>query len=176
MPVQTVLEDLIELSDWAWNRLHGRLAGMTDAEYRWEPGPDCWTVRRTADGAYRADGPAARDEVDRFTTLGWRVAHIVDVLAAERNGPWIGLGAVVLDRRGDPGSAAEGLRQLADAYAIWSGLLGSLTEESLNEPIGSVGGPFHESTRRSFVLHVLDELIHHGAEAALMRDLYALQS
>jgi hypothetical protein len=29
------------------------------------------------------------------------------------------------------------------------------------------------ATRRSFVLHMLDELIHHGAEAALMRDLYA---
>jgi hypothetical protein len=34
------------------------------------------------------------------------------------------------------------------------------------------GGFYEGDTRRSFVLHILDELIHHGAEAALLRDLY----
>ncbi|GAA3431286.1 hypothetical protein [Kutzneria kofuensis] len=37
---------------------------------------------------------------------------------------------------------------------------------------GSRGGFYASDTRRSFVLHILDELIHHGAEAALLRDLY----
>jgi ankyrin repeat protein len=45
-------------------------------------------------------------------------------------------------------------------------------ESSLEEPIGPVGGPYADSTRRAFVLHVLDELIHHGAEVATLRDLY----
>lgn len=40
------------------------------------------------------------------------------------------------------------------------------------EPIGEIGGPFADSTRRAFALHILDELIHHGAEVALLRDLY----
>jgi hypothetical protein len=35
-----------------------------------------------------------------------------------------------------------------------------------------LGGAFADSTRRAFALHILDELIHHGAEVALLRDLY----
>ena len=38
------------------------------------------------------------------------------------------------------------------------------------DTIGEIGGPFGRDTRRAFALHVLDELIHHGAEAALLRD------
>jgi hypothetical protein len=34
-------------------------------------------------------------------------------------------------------------------------------------------GYFADATRRSFVLHIADELIHHTAEAALLRDLFA---
>jgi hypothetical protein len=33
-----------------------------------------------------------------------------------------------------------------------------------------------KGSRINTSLHVLDELIHHGAEAALMRDFYALLS
>jgi hypothetical protein len=34
-------------------------------------------------------------------------------------------------------------------------------------------GYFAGATGRSFVLHIADELIHHTAEAALLRDLFA---
>jgi len=36
-----------------------------------------------------------------------------------------------------------------------------------------VAGYFAGATVRSFVLHIADELIHHTAEAALLRDLFA---
>ena len=55
-------------------------------------------------------------------------------------------------------------------------MLTAVPESSLAEPIGPVGGPYADSTRRAFVLHVLDELIHHGAEVALVRDLWAATS
>jgi hypothetical protein len=51
-----------------------------------------------------------------------------------------------------------------------------LTDESLERPIGSRAGFYANDTRRSFVPHVLDELIHHGAEAALLRDLHGHRS
>lgn len=72
--MNTSLQDMVELSDWARHRLSDRLAGMTDAEYLWQPGPDCWSVRPAGEGEYRAEGPAGRGEADHFTTLGWRVA------------------------------------------------------------------------------------------------------
>lgn len=63
------LVPLLAQFDFARTRLSGRMAGpvtdsgdgtdtevgpMTDAEYLWEPVPDCWSVRR------RADGPGPR--------------------------------------------------------------------------------------------------------------------
>lgn len=44
------------------------------------------------------------------------------------------------------------------------------------ERLGAVAGPFASGTLASFVLHMLDEFIHHGAELALLRDLYGARS
>ena len=41
------------------------------------------------------------------------------------------------------------------------------------EPIGPIAGPYANSERIGFVIHTMDELIHHGAEVGVMRDLYA---
>lgn len=52
----------------------------------------------------------------------------------------------------------------------------SLTEgsaASLGDPIGSVAGLYSATSRRSLVLHLYDELIHHAAEVSLLRDLCA---
>jgi hypothetical protein len=48
-----------------------------------------------------------------------------------------------------------------------------LDDEALNTPLGEMAGYFADATGRSFVLHIADELIHHTAEAALLRDLFA---
>jgi hypothetical protein len=170
--MNSTLEDLVELSDFAWQRLRRRMDGLTDAEYRWEPVPDSRTVRPVEGGGYRSDGPAAPGDRRVFTTLAWRIAHIGFLLQEDRNGPWLGVAVPPPGRAGDPGTAAAALADLDAGYAHWKNLLAACTDESLAEPIGRVGGPFASSTRRAFVLHILDELIHHGAEAALLRDLH----
>ncbi|GAY07820.1 hypothetical protein TOK_5238 [Pseudonocardia sp. N23] len=63
-----------------------RLDGLTDSEYLWEPAPGCWNVRPrdpsseapqpgagpwTVDVAFPGPDPAP------FTTIAWRLAHIV---------------------------------------------------------------------------------------------------
>jgi hypothetical protein len=107
-----------------------------------------------------------------FTTLAWRLSHIADFLREERNGPWLGQPVPDLPARdGDPGSAAEVLAALETSYGAWRTVLEGTTDESLAAPIGKLAGHYGGATRRSFALHVLDELIHHGAEAALPRSL-----
>jgi hypothetical protein len=165
-------DDLAELSRFAWSRLDERLGGLTDAEYLWEPVPGCLTVRPVGDGRYRSDGPAPRAGGQPFTTLAWRLSHLADLLDAQRNGPWLGVPATESPRDGDPGTAADALAVLRGAYDVWRRVLDSTTDDGLAEPIGEIGGPFADSTRRAFALHILDELIHHGAEVALLRDLY----
>ncbi|MEU8632765.1 DinB family protein [Amycolatopsis sp. NPDC048633] len=166
-------DDLIELSGFAWHRLRRRMDGLTDAEYLWEPVPGCRTVRPMPDGEWRSDGPAEPGDDRQFTTLAWRLCHIADLLTEDRNAPWLGQEPLPDSKNGDPGRAAEMLSRLDEAYETWHVVLARTTEETLQERIGPIGGMFAESTRRAFVLHILDELIHHGAEAALLRDLYA---
>ncbi len=76
-------ENLLDLSDVAGSRLLARVQGLTDDEYFWEPVPDVWTVRR-ADSGPRIDGSAFPPEPPPFTTLAWRVTHLIDILLAER--------------------------------------------------------------------------------------------
>lgn len=173
---ESVRDDLIELSDYAYGRLRIRMAGLTDEEYFWEPVPGCRTVRRQPDGAFRSDGPAGRDDLHQFTTLAWRLSHIAVLLTEERNGVWLGRPAPGSGPAGDPGTADDALTALDTAHENWRGVLAGTTDESLAAPIGSVAAFYAEATRRSFVLHVLDELIHHGAEAALLRDLFAART
>jgi hypothetical protein len=40
------------------------------------------------------------------------------------------------------------------------------------EKLGPIARGYADSTRMAFILHIIDELIHHGAEVALLRDLY----
>ena len=150
-------DDLLDLADFVYQRLRTRLAGLTDDEYRWEPAPDCWTVRPAGDGTFRADGAALPPEPAPLTTIAWRLSHVIDLFAADRNATWLGL--TPTDTAGStPGRAEEATAQLERAYAAFRG--------------GPVGGPYADSSRAAFVLHQLDELIHHGAEIGTMRDLY----
>lgn len=164
--------DLLTLSDFAWNRLQGRVHGLTDEEYLWEPAADSWSIRPDADGVWRPDSsPFPRDPAP-ITTIAWRLAHITDdILGGERNATWIGLPADPnASWPGTARTAAEALDRMDETYAYWRRCL-ELAHD-LDRPMGEIAGPYAESSRRSFLHHELDELIHHGAEVALLRDLY----
>ncbi|MEO5841736.1 MAG: hypothetical protein ABIQ73_16670 [Acidimicrobiales bacterium] len=68
--------------DYYFERLRGRLVGLTDAEYLWEPVTPCLTIRPGARG--RAPR-VARDGTAEFATIAWRLCHIGDTLREERN-------------------------------------------------------------------------------------------
>ena len=64
-------------------------------------------------------------------------------------------------------------RQLDDAYAILD-RRGTRTDDAdLAKPIGPAEGPWADEPMIDLVLHINREVIHHGAEIALLRDLYA---
>jgi DinB superfamily len=71
------------------------------------------------------------------------------------------------------GSAAQALRQLDDVYAGWVAGVRGLGEADLARPCGPAEGYFAEYSMAALVLHINREAIHHGAEIALLRDLYA---
>ena len=119
--MNTERDDLLMLSDFAWDRLRSRVQGLTDEEYLWEPADDCWTIRPDADGVWRPDAsPFPRDPA-RLATIAWRLTHITDdILAAERNATWIGLSADPdADWSGAAPTVAAARERMDETYAYW---------------------------------------------------------
>ena len=174
---------LAEQLDRHWRRqLRPRYDGLTDAEYFWEPVASTWNIRPRGHGraaiaagggdfiidyAYPEPTPAP------VTTIAWRLAHLIVSVFGTR----------VADHFGGPpvddlafnyaGTAAQALRQLDDVYAAWLAGVKSLGEAGLARPCGPAEGPLAEYPMATLVLHINREALHHGAEIALLRDLYA---
>ena len=169
--------ELVGLSEYVYgSRIRPRLDGITDDEYFWEPVSGCWSLRPDSEGALRVDTiwPLPADHRP-FTTLAWRLWHLINCYGATRNAAWLGVDrpAGAFDTfDAAPASAAAALHRLDEAYGWWSSTLRSLSDDELREPLGLVAGQYADDSKAGFVLHMLDEVIHHGAETALMRDLY----
>jgi hypothetical protein len=158
--------------DYIWQRLRARLAGLTQEEYLWEPVEGCWSVRDD-NGAVTVERIEPDPEPAPVTTIAWRLWHIgSECLAGYTVG---GLGPWPLQVRGSEWfmDVEPALAAVDTAWAAFRGGLGSLGETGMNSPLGEQWGPYAEDSWAALVLHAQDELSHHGAEVALLRDLYA---
>ncbi|MCT7658259.1 DinB family protein [Mycobacterium deserti] len=170
MPTETTLiPQLADQLDFHWTQaLRPRLDGLTDDEYFWQPVPDCWTVHRNGSIDFAAPPP----EPAPFTTIAWRLAHvIVGVLAVRNHSHFDGPEADYMSWRYAT-DADSALRQLDDAYGKWIDGVRGLTEDELYRPCGPAEGPYADYPFLALVLHINREVIHHGAEIACIRDLY----
>ncbi|OBK22698.1 DinB family protein [Mycobacterium asiaticum] len=160
---------LADQLDVHWrSHLRPRLDGLTDDEYFWQPVPGCWTVHPGGgvDFAYPPPEPSP------FTTIAWRLAHVIVGVFAMRNHSHFG--APPADYQSWPYAtdAATALHQLDDVYTTWMDGVRSLSTEGLSRPCGPAEGPYADYALSELVLHINREAIHHGAEIACLRDLY----
>jgi hypothetical protein len=163
--------ELMALSEAAWERLRNRLEGLTDEEYFWEPVPGCWTIRQLTDGSYVWDFEWPEPDPPPVTTIAWRLTHVA--VNDDRFRPWLGLAAhPSRQRRAVPGSAAAAIEAVEATRTEMHEDLAEVTDDYLWADVGPIGGPYAQFTRVSWVLHALDEVIHHGAEVGLLRDLH----
>ena len=161
--------------DEVWRRTIGRLDGLTDEEYLWEPAPDGWTIRPDAAGRWLIDaeggGGPAPDPVP-VATLAWRIGHIGLTLTDYGIRLFQGRN-ITLDEVEFSGTAAGGLRFLETAFRDhWRGPFAAMPEERLWEPSGLAFFGYAGYPVIDTALHVLDEFTHHSAELGVLRDLY----
>jgi hypothetical protein len=157
--------------DWHWaNQLRPRLAGLTDDEYFWEPVAGCWTVRLVAGGRFRADSQYPPPDPPPVTTIAWRLSHIAGSIFAKRNARHFGGPPFDEGTFDAPGTAQAALDVLDAGYARWQAGVLALDEAALARDVGHVE-PW-PAPMAALVLHINREVIHHGAEIALLRDLY----
>ncbi len=176
-------QHLAEQLEWHWStQLRPRFDGLTDDEYFWEPVAGCWNVHHRDAGSPLAAGGSGDWVIDfvspeptpaPVTTIAWRLGHVIVGVLAERNHSHFGGPAG--DYRGFvyAGSADEALAQLDEHYARWMAGVKSLSSADLRTPVGPAEGNFARAPMLDLVLHIHREVIHHGAEIALLRDLYA---
>lgn len=162
-------EELAEQLDWHWqHQLRPRLEGLTDAEYFWEPVPGCWTLH--PDGSIDFSYPPPQPEP--FTTIAWRLAHVIVGVLAMRNHSHFGGPPADYQSWPYARDARTALEQLDTAYANWITGVRGLDDAALARPCGPAEGPYADFSMATLVLHINREVIHHGAEIACIRDLY----
>lgn len=173
---------LLDQLTWHWDRqLRPRLEGLTDDEYLWEPVRNTWNVhprgRSTApvqagSGDFTIDFAFPEPDPAPITTIAWRLGHLVVGVLGVRNAAHFDGPACDYESWAYAGTAAQALGQLDEGYDRWVMGVRSLGEDGLARPCGEAEGPFAEDPLARLVLHIHRELLHHGAEIALLRDLY----
>ena len=170
MTARTLTDQLVFQLDLHWQTsLRPRLEGLTDDEYFFEPVPDCWTLHR--DG--RIDFVYPEPEPAPFTTIAWRMAHVIVGVLAARNHSHFGGPPASYETWDYALDAESALHQLDDAYAAWIAGVRALDDDGLARPVGEAEGDWAAEPMTTLILHINREVIHHGAEIACIRDLYA---
>jgi DinB superfamily len=174
-------EELVSQLESHWDdQLRPRLQGLTDAEYFWEPVPGCWNIRPRAQattplamgpGELVIDYALPQPEPSPVTTIAWRLAHISVGLFAFRNAWHFGGPPADWGSWEYADTATAALRQLDEQHAAWIKGVRDLGIDGLARPCGPAE-PFPEASMATVVLHIHREVIHHGAEISLLRDLY----
>lgn len=182
----TVLLDQIE-----WHlreQLRPRLEGLTDEEYFFDPSGTgrAWTVHpRTpaeeqpptsiqgGSGAMVIDFDAPEPDPAPLTTIAWRLGHLIVGVLAMRSHSHHGGPAADYMSWDYAATAEEALAQLDAEYDRWISGVRAWDADDLQVAVGEPEGPWAEHSRATLVAHINRELIHHLAEIALLRDLWA---
>jgi hypothetical protein len=175
---------------FSWLVLAQRLDGLTDEEWSWEPSSSAWSVRRRAEAEARPDRadhllgtgewvvewPRDDGSDPRTRTISWLVAHLTEAVF-ERYEFTFGPHERRRDSLSFAGNAAAAVAALTEQVEAWQSAVAGLSEEQVMT-IGlsqateiDQAAPFGH-----LVLHINRELIAHGAEIMVLRDLYAARA
>jgi hypothetical protein len=143
-----------------------------------------WSLRTGDDDVVRIEAAAPAPTVPPVTTIAWRMAHVGRDVWAKRARAFFGPtsapdDADMYDDRHWPEplplTADGGLALLEQGYTLWRDALAGLDDDALLRPLGPRGGPFADDSMAALVAHLNREMMAHGAEMCLLRDLYRAQ-
>jgi hypothetical protein len=173
---------LLDQLGFQWDGvLRPRLDTLTDEAFHWEPVDGMWGVRPRAEARSALPQGAGHVVMDfaldppsptPLTTIAWRLGHIA-VVYGERAANHFGDGGVTHGTTDWPLDVAGMLALIDRWHARWVAGVATLDAAGLARPCGPAEGPYAAEPLASLVLHINREILHHGAEVALMMDLFA---
>lgn len=166
-PTTEVADVLLNSMDFMIERLMQRLDGLTAEEYLWEPVDGMWSVRDNGQGPV-VDGAGVR-EIDPppVPTIAWRMWHIAVDCLDDYTRRFAGdLADAPVTWTLDPDDA------IARLNSAWSTYRETIAELDFMSPLGPNWMHWSEHCVADMVMHCSNEVVHHGAEIAVLRDLY----
>lgn len=176
---------LVDQYDTSYAMLRERLTGLTDAEYFWEPVAGCWSLRRreaattshvTGKGAWVLEAEPGEQQTAPFTTLAWRLCHLVSgqMLRCDHT---FGSKTLTMDDITFPDTAVAALTFMEQSHTAWRAGLASLSDADL-DVVGLSAYPDGLDRHIPFgplLWWTNREIIHHGGEIGALRDLWQWQ-
>jgi hypothetical protein len=167
--IELVAEQMVD----AYGSIRGRVEGLTDEEFWWEPVPDCWTIRRTERGAWTADYASPDPQPAPFTTIGWRLVHVAECKLMYHEYAF-GAGRLTWPDLDSPHTAGDAVAALEHGQELLVGDLDGLADADLDRPVDTNWGEQWPIWRILWTL--VDHDLHHGGEIGALRDLFRLRT
>ena len=174
--------ELVDQLEWHWrHQLRPRLDGLTDDEYFWQPVPGSWTLSRRGQssapmsigaGEFTLDYASTPHDRAPVTTIAWRLGAPPRRVRATDRTPLRRLACSSPGRRlpgHRRGSTATARRR---ARCVDPRCPPPRHSRISSAPRRHLTAGVRGCTDGELVLHVHREVIHHGAEISLLRDLY----
>ncbi|MFP5332407.1 MAG: DinB family protein [Acidimicrobiia bacterium] len=181
--VGLLVEQLAESMEFS----RARMEGMTDDEYLWEPVAGMWSVRPRGEAVTSEPYGPGEWQIDRefthpfapgtLTTIAWRLSHVWSCFAGRWEWTFGARSIPPQDTVEFSPHAHVTLEGIWSSVTAWNAGMETLTEEELDRP-GYGQYPWGldpELPVISIARWVNREFIHHMAEVALLRDLYAVR-
>jgi len=174
--------ELVDQLEWHWqHQLRPRLDRLTDDEYFWQPVRGCWTISKRGEssapmsrgvGEFTMDYAMPPHDREPVTTIAWRLAHLIDGFGPPTQ-PHFAVPSSDPPVIAYSGTAKAALHQLDEGYDAWIRDVRSLGAAGLARPQGAISPPaYADAPMARLILYTHVEVIHHGAEICLLRDLY----
>jgi hypothetical protein len=154
--------------DEAYDMIHGRIDGLTDDEFWWEPAPDAWTIRQQPDGRWAADYAEPDPDPAPLTTIGWRLVHVAECKVMYHEYAF-GPGRLEWPDIDSAHSPQAAIAQLEEGQQRLVEDLQSVGPADLER---SVMTNWEQWPAWKIFWTMIHHDIHHGAEIGALRDLY----
>lgn len=156
----------------AYDLIRGRIEGLTDEEFWWEPVAGCWTVRQGADGRWSADYPEPpHPNPPPFTTIAWRLVHVAECKLMYHEYAF-GAAKLIWPEIDSAHTAADAIVALEHGQKLLLGDFDGVEGEELGAMRLTNWGE-EWPTWRIFTTMIHHDL-QHGGEIGVLRDLYRI--
>jgi hypothetical protein len=167
-PSTEVADVMLDSMDRMFEQLVERLSGITDEEYLWEPVDGAWSARQRSDGSVVVDGAGVR-EIDPapVTTIAWRLWHVAIDCFDDYTRRFAGDSTDA-----DPTWTLDAVEAIGILRDKWAGYRAVVADRDWWDQLGPNWEYWSQHSIADMAMHASNELVHHAAEIALLRDLY----